>query len=89
MQKIWKYEIPIREKFKIDMPFGNTIVKVDVVDGTPYMWVLFRNESDIIEYEFALSMTGGDVEADYIYAGTFIIGRLVFHLFELYDDIPF
>jgi len=91
MQKIWKYEIPLSEKFKIDMPRGMEIVKIDAIDGTPYMWVLFwdHNESNVVEYEFALAPTGGDIGDDYIYAGTFIIGAVVFHLLEFHDDIPF
>jgi len=89
MQKIFKYEIPLTEKFKLDMPFAKSILKVDVVDGKPYMWALIWDGNAPIEYEFELYPTGADIELDRVYAGTFRIADVVFHLFELYDDIPF
>jgi len=89
MQRIWKYEIPLTEEFKLDIPYGKTIVSIDVVDGKPYMWVLVWDGNPPEEHEFELHPTGADVDSDRIYKGTFRIADVVFHLFELYDDIPF
>ena len=89
MQRVWKYQIPLTEKFKLEMPRGKQIVKVDVVDSVPYMWALMRSGNASEEYEFELHPTGADIDADRVYEGTFRIGDVVFHLFELYDDIPF
>ena len=89
MQKIWKYQIPLTEEFKLEMPYGRTIVKIDVVDCVPYMWALTLDGSPPVEYEFELRPTGADIDTDRFYVGTFRIMDVVFHLFELYDDIPF
>jgi len=89
MQRIWKYEIPLTEEFELDMPYGKQIVKIDVVDGKPYMWALVWDSNPLAGQTFALHPTGGDVDSDRVYRGTFRIADVVFHLFELYDDIPF
>ena len=89
MQRIWKYEIPLVEKFTLDMPYGKSIVKIDVVDGKPYMWAHSHGSNIPTEYGFELYPTGAEIEQDRIYMGTFRIADVVFHLFELYDDIPF
>jgi hypothetical protein len=89
MQRIWKYEIPLTEEFKLEMPRGKQVVRIDVVDSVPYMWVLTRSGNAPEEYGFELHPTGVDIDTDRVYVGTFRIADVVFHLFELYDDIPF
>ena len=37
MQRILKYEIPLKDRFEINMPYGKSVVKVDVVNGKLYM----------------------------------------------------
>ena len=89
MQRIWKCQIPLTEEFELEMPRGKQIVKIDVVNGVPYMWILTRSGNAPEEYRFELHPTGADIDADRVYMGTFRIADVVFHLFELYDDIPF
>lgn len=40
MNKIFKYSLPVQEKFTIDLPAGATIIRVEDVAGQFFMWAI-------------------------------------------------
>jgi hypothetical protein len=39
-QKIFKYELSIKEKQEIELPIGARIIRVDNLDGKFYLWAM-------------------------------------------------
>ncbi len=83
---IWKYQIPVKDEFKIEMPSGAQVLTVDTQSNQPCIWVMV-DPNALEEFRpFRLVGTGhpcNDVSADQ-YIGTFQVsgGALVFHLFD-------
>lgn len=83
---IYKYPVPIRDDFKIEMPMGAQVLTVATQNGKPYIWVLVDNNVMEELHPFKLVGTGhpsNDVSGDR-YIGTFQMqnGAIVFHLFH-------
>lgn len=74
---VYKYLIPFSEEFTINLKNGSKVVRIDVVDGNPYMWVLTptSNELKTVKYHFKSSKTGGEIEHDQelVFVGTYHI----------------
>lgn len=84
--KIFKYPIPIRDTFSINIPEGGEILSFQVQTGTPCIWVAIPNENAQYEYRrFMVVGTGHAFDARGTkYIGTIQMneGTLVWHLFE-------
>lgn len=90
MNKIYKYSIPTKEKYVIELPKGSKIIRVEDVDGLFYLWAIV-NTSEDCEKEFrALEFykTGQEIKTPLdrlIYLGTcklFIMQELCLYVFE-------
>lgn len=46
MNKIFKYTIPTKEKYDIELPQGAKILRVEDVDGLFYLWAIVNTEED-------------------------------------------
>jgi len=82
---IWKFEIPLKGSFSIDMPAGAKILCVQTQNGEPYLRALVDESAEKVQRLFVLFITGhgmNDVERAH-YLGTFQRPPLVWHLFEL------
>ena len=44
MNKIYKYPLPTKEKYQIDLPKGAKIVRVEDVDGLFYLWAIVNTD---------------------------------------------
>lgn len=86
MSTIWKYPIPITDKFTLDMPKGAKIISLQVQLGAPCVWAIVDPDLMEKEREFVMLGTGMDLP-DYPveFIGTFQVdnSRLVFHVFEV------
>lgn len=96
MKKIYKYEVPTRDKFSLNLPVNCEILslQIDKVSNDPVIWVLFdfNEESEIKTEErfFELFGTGHtiheDMGIDRKYINTYQLdllnGVFVGHLFE-------
>lgn len=86
--EIWKYPVPIRDSFTIDMPALAIVLSVATQDGDPYVWAIVDPSNSVESRSFRLYGTGHPVKnQDYFkskFIGTFLIrdDSLVFHLFE-------
>jgi hypothetical protein len=94
MNSVWKYEIPIKEVFEIEMPAGAHILSVQVQLGKPCIWAMVNPEWSKEKRQFRLASTGEPIRETFIYdpkggpvlafVGTFQIHvDEVYHLFEL------
>ena len=73
---VYKYLIPFQEGFTINLPVGSKVVRIDVDQGNPYMWVLVPlEETNIVKYHFKSSKTGGVIEHenDLVFIDTYAI----------------
>jgi len=91
MQQIWKYLIPVKDEFSVDMPEGATILAVQMQRNEPHIWALVYPANHSETRRFRVFGTGQPIDDHNLsYIGTFQIlgGDLVFHLFEDYNDPP-
>jgi hypothetical protein len=90
MNKIYKYPIPIKEKYTIELPKGSQILRVDDVDGLFFLWAIVNTEEDHPKEKRCLEFykTGQPIEtplAHLFYLGTcklFIMQELCLYAFE-------
>lgn len=88
--KIFKYQLPIAEKFTLELPDGAKILRIDGVDGGIFLWALVRIESPLVSRSFVALKTGGEppLEAfseDWEYRGCgaiYIQQELMLYFFE-------
>ena len=86
MSTIWKYHIPVGDKFTLNMPKGAKIIALQVQLGTPCMWAIVEPDACEKERTFVVIGTGHKVPAGTLeFIDTFQVdnSRLVFHVFEV------
>jgi len=89
MKTIYKYEIPVDDNIRLELPKGAEILSVQEQYGKPCIWAIVDPEKEVEGRLFELLGTGHNIKASEIinrkYIGTFQLynGALVFHLFEL------
>ena len=85
-ETIWKFEIEVDDKIKIEMPKNSEILCVQVQNGKPCIWAkVIKENSKEIRF-FTVFGTGHEIkEHNLNYIGTFQLfeGRFVGHLFEI------
>ena len=87
--KVWKFAIPIKDYFKIEMPQNAEILSFGVQRNVPCIWVLVKEEFPNVVRKFRLCGTGHKITEDREqlgFIGTAITHEdaLVWHLFEIY-----
>ncbi len=90
MLTVYRYPVPIKDKFEITMPAPGRILTVQVQKEKPQIWALVDPEvKGTVTHKFRLVGTSHPISEDnrnLKYINTFQIaedGRLVFHLFEI------
>jgi hypothetical protein len=84
--KIYKYEIPIKDEFILELPKGAKILSFQKQHGKPYIWCLV-NQEETEPIKFRMIIDGHDFDYDGRYMrfiGTIQMteGYLVLHLFK-------
>ena len=86
MKKIWKYDVPISERFEIEMPYGAKILSFQMQNGAPRIWALVNPYIQITERQlFHVVGTGHEIDV----GGELFIGTVqlrdgtVWHLFSV------
>lgn len=84
MKRIFKYEIPVSDDFKLSLPKGSEILSVQMQKSIPCLWALIDEANERENRYFKLYGTGMAIDDNLKYIGTFqmLNGGLVFHLFE-------
>lgn len=44
MNKIFKYSLPVQEKYEIELPKGAQIIRVQDVDGLFFLWAIVNDD---------------------------------------------
>ena len=94
MKVIYKYRLPFKEFSVVSMPEGANIIRIDGEDGAIQMWAVVDTEAPLVDREFSLFKTGGEMPDDienYRYLGCgaiFIQMELMMYVFEKVDYIP-
>lgn len=79
---VHKHLIPFQEGFEMIFPIGSKVVRIDVDQGNPYMWVLVPLNKNgttdglpMATYHFKSSKTGGVIEhtEDLVFLDTYAI----------------
>lgn len=86
MRTIWKYPLPVIDRFDLPLPTGATSLTVQMQRGEPCLWALVNPHAPTTIRQFVICGTGNSVPFDAgNYIGTFQMegGALVFHLFEV------
>ena len=55
---IYKYPLPVQEKFVLDLPSGAVILRVDDVDGMFYLWAVVDPSAPLVPRHFECYKTG-------------------------------
>ena len=88
MKTIWKYEVPIKDSFSVQIPEGGKILFLQTQKGTSCIWILVDQSKRNEQRNFRYFGTGFPIEnimeTNLLYIGSVLIQDevLVFHLFE-------
>ena len=84
MHRVYKYELHPTDRPVIDMPTGAKLLRVDTQHRRVMVWALVEVGAPTVARRFEMVGTGHDVKNPAApYLGTFFMGELVFHLFDL------
>ncbi len=82
MMKIYKYEILIAG-FQIMLPSDAKVLKIDLQNNDPYMWILLDTNKSTLPKTFRVYGTGQTINAEGLrYIDTFQQDGFVWHVFE-------
>lgn len=89
MKKIFKYELPVKEKVELQLPKGAQIIRCEDVDGQFYIWAIVDPLSESTEARyFECYKTGQEIHTDLdhlVHIGNcklFIMQELCLYVFE-------
>lgn len=89
MKVIYKYSLPVLEKFTLDLPGGAEIIRVGTVDGKFWLWAIVDNEAPTEPRFIECYKTGQQIETpleDLKYLGfctLYIMQELCLYMFEV------
>ncbi len=87
MKSVWKFELPITDRFSIPMPVGARLLNVETQNEQPCLWALVDPAAEKEGRQFRLAGTGHPINNpdELSYVGTCMMrgGGLVWHLFEV------
>lgn len=90
METIYKYLIPVCDEYHLELPASAKVLTVQVQNDNPYIWVKLDPKASTVERIFRTYGTCHPINIESLdYIGTFQVrGTLVFHLFEVTNDLP-
>lgn len=83
MWTVWKYSVPMRDVFEVDLPDVVRVLHVGVKDGVASMWVWMDSAAPRRTWRFGIVGTGAVAPRPgaAIHVGTFVDGGFVWHVF--------
>ncbi len=87
MKTIYKYMIPFVSdgKFELVYPILGQILKIDMQDDVPCMWIFIDTDLEVKSRKFEIYGTGHPVDDGRVYRGTFFQNMFVWHVFEVFE----
>lgn len=87
MKTIWKFAVPVKDAFELDLPEGAEILTVQIQRGEPQLWALVDPYAPKVRRKFRVIGTGHPIEdaGDLFWVATIQLheGSLVFHIFQV------
>lgn len=90
MNKVFKYPVPVEDRFSLDLPQGARILTVQEQNSKPQIWAIVNPENPTEIRNFRLAGAGHPIEENeknLSYIGTFQLynGNFIGHLFEIFE----
>ena len=88
MKTIYKYPLPVQEKYIIELPKDARIIRCSDVDGLFFIWAIVDTEAELENRYLELYKTGQPIETDLDYlvmigqCRLFIMQELMLYVFE-------
>lgn len=88
MKTIYKYPLPVQEKYVIELPKGARIIRAEDVDGLFFLWAIVDTEAEKEQRYLEFYKTGQEIKTpveDLVMLGTcklFIMQELCLYVFE-------
>lgn len=85
MRRIYKYEIPIKDSFALELPQGARILHINTQRDAPCLWAEIDDTAPKTTRWFEVYGTGHLMHDNpNAYIGTFFVhdGQFVFHVYE-------
>jgi hypothetical protein len=86
--RIWKYQMPVAEKFTLNLPAGAQIIRMAGENGLLWLWAVVDTSADLEERHFEAFKAGGtmpDNLESYVFRGMaaiYIQAELMLYIFE-------
>jgi hypothetical protein len=93
MNTIYKYTLPVQEKYAIELPKGAKVIRVEDVAGQFFLWAIVDPEAETEKRYLEFYKTGQPIETplvDLVLLGTckiFIMQELCLYVFENINPI--
>jgi hypothetical protein len=84
MKSIWKYDIPLQDKFTLDIPENFTVLTVQVQHGVGRLWAEVYPENPMKTATLYVFGTGHPLPYEFTgwHIGTFVAGSFVWHVYH-------
>lgn len=85
MLTISKYEVPMNQEFNLILPIDHKILKIDLQQVSPVIWVLIDTENDLETNKFFLYTSDTPITEsiqELTYIGSFVMNTFEGHLFQ-------
>jgi hypothetical protein len=83
MKTIWKFPIPIQDKFELHLPYIHKVLLTSLQDEQPQVWIeVDTSSSKNIPFKFYVRGTGHEIEENTYHVGSWIQSPFVWHLYE-------
>ncbi len=84
MSVIWKYPVPIQDRFDLTLPKGAKILTIQIQYDQLQLWALVNPGADQETRHFRLTETGHPIiKTNLVYISTVQQGQYVWHIFEI------
>ena len=87
--RIWKYQMPVAEKFTLNLPKDAQIIRMTGEGGLLWLWAVVNTDADLEERHFEAFKAGGTMPDDLTYhvfvgmASIYIQAELMLYIFEV------
>lgn len=85
MNIVVKFEIPSATSFALPLRIGSRVMKIGIVNGKAYMWVMEDESATQVKTKFLVVIDGQEpvVPINYVYVDSYILcnGAFVGHVF--------
>lgn len=87
---IWKYQLPVLERFVLKLPEGAQIIRIDDQGGMLWAWAIVNTEAPLTERSFRAFKTGAQMPDDVLlqYVGCAAIHVQMELMLYFFEELP-